>query len=93
MSPSNFYTLRAVRNIAAGEEITVTYGNEYFRGGLKCLCDHCVPRDSVPASGGSASVDPDNTRDDLKVAKKRVRNGKGTHRMPKKLRGDAEVAN
>ena len=93
MNPSNFYTLRAVRDIAAGEEITVTYGDKYFSGSLKCLCDHCVPRNSVPASPGSISVNPDNARSDLDLAKKSARNGKVTYRVPKRLRVDAEVAN
>lgn len=44
MRPSEFYTLKAVCNIAPGEEITLDYGKSYFGSdGLKCFCDACTP--------------------------------------------------
>ncbi|KAG8929353.1 Histone-lysine N-methyltransferase set9 [Tulasnella sp. 408] len=86
---SNCYTLRALRDIVPGEEITVHYGSSYFQGGLECLCSHCLPGQSPVLKPGLAAP-PDGSRPDLVIAKKRARNGKGTYRTPKKLRPDVD---
>ncbi|KAG8976541.1 Histone-lysine N-methyltransferase set9 [Tulasnella sp. 427] len=87
--PSKFYTLRVLRDILPGEEITVNYGKDYFAGS-QCLCSHCIPQEYPPAPTTSFSTPSDATRSDLVRATKRARDGKGTYRTPKKLRLDYE---
>ncbi|KAG8986720.1 Histone-lysine N-methyltransferase set9, partial [Tulasnella sp. 427] len=71
--PSKFYTLRVLRDILPGEEITVNYGKDYFAGS-QCLCSHCIPQEYPAAPTTSFSTPSDATRSDLVRATKRARN-------------------
>ncbi|KAJ7605665.1 hypothetical protein DFH06DRAFT_1348517 [Mycena polygramma] len=51
-------TLRTVRDIAPGEEVTVDYGAEYWEEGHKCLCDICEPQGVKADPGPSRIIDP-----------------------------------
>ncbi|KAI3648887.1 hypothetical protein MP228_006741 [Amoeboaphelidium protococcarum] len=40
--PGKEFRFKATRNIAVGEELTITYSKQYFLGNnLKCKCEHC----------------------------------------------------
>ncbi|KAI3650143.1 hypothetical protein MP228_003754 [Amoeboaphelidium protococcarum] len=40
--PGKEFRFKATRNIAVGEELTISYSKQYFLGNkLKCKCEHC----------------------------------------------------
>ncbi|KAJ7658706.1 hypothetical protein DFH06DRAFT_1195693 [Mycena polygramma] len=57
-------TVRANRQIQKDEEITVSYGRQFWTAGNHCLCPFCVPPDAVtvPQTTVSCEIRPQKTR-------------------------------
>ncbi|CAL78704.1 Putative histone-lysine N-methyltransferase with a SET domain [Bradyrhizobium sp. ORS 278] len=79
--------IRAIKNIAPGEEINYDYGTDYFKAYLKpigCKCDACEKKRAKKKAEARAERAKQKAKDERKAAKKAKKKAKKTSdKLPK----------